>query len=168
MLCVIAKIDAAARERLSTLQHLAEKSGIAVRNLYGHITLATYVGNEEEKFVSSCKAILSGCSVFTVRYDKIEVLSDTSIIVASPAMTDEITDIQRKIAKVWEEYLDEWTRKNKWYPHTTLVYDSRADLASIAEIMQSKFAPFDAQIGRIEFSRVKEKGYEIVDFIELQ
>lgn len=168
MLCLIAKIDADSRERLLQIQQLAEKSGISVGNLYGHITLAVYTGDDGEAFISSCKDILRDYSAFTVHYDKIEVLSATSIIVASPVNENEIAVIHRRIAKEWAEYLDKWTQETAWYPHTTLLYHPQADLNALAKAMEVRFAPFDARVERIEFSRVKEKGYEIMDAVELQ
>lgn len=167
MLCVIAKIDSEARERLLELQQLTESFGVSPRSLYGHITLANYVGDDEERFILSCKALLSDFRKFSVRYDKIEVLTATSIIVASPLKENNITDIQKEIVRNWGKYLDDWTQENVWKPHTTLLYKPQVNLQDIAEVMQEKFKPFNAQINRIEFSRVKENGYEIIDFIEL-
>ena len=43
MLCVIAKLDGAATEKLQALRRLAFPPGEAGRPLHGHITLATYV-----------------------------------------------------------------------------------------------------------------------------
>lgn len=168
MLYLIAKIDEASRERLLQIQQLTEKSGISAGSLYGHITLAVYTGDAGEDFISSCKAILRDYSAFTVHYDKIEVLSATSIIVASIVNENEIADIQRKIVKKWAEYLNEWTQETTWYPHTTLVYHPQADLNAIAKVMQDRFVPFDAQVERIEVSREKGSGYEIVDVVELR
>ena len=51
MLCVIAKIDNAARERLNELCKVVEEFDLPVRYLYGHITLVSYIGQNEEKFV---------------------------------------------------------------------------------------------------------------------
>lgn len=41
-------------------------------------------------------------------------------------------------------------------------------LNTLAEAMQETFEPFVAQVDRIEFSRVYEKEYEIINFIVLQ
>ena len=168
MLCAIAKIDPVSKERLSKVQQTAEKFGIPVRDLYGHITLVTYVGNAEEAFIVSCKDMLHGYKSFCVRYDKVEVLPATQIIVASPIKKNEIATIHSEIVKAWAEELDQWSRETIWHPHTTLVYHPKADLNVIANAMQEKFSPFDARIEKIEFSRVTEDGYKIVDSIALE
>lgn len=167
MLCAIAKIDPASSERLVTLAKLTEGFGIPPRNVHGHITLATYTGDDEERFISSCKTVLSGYGKFSVCYDKIEVWSPSTIIVAVPRKEGEIAAIQREISRGWAADLDKWTQGDVWQPHTTLVVNPQADFNAVAEAMQGVFEPFAAQVDKIEFSRVYEDGYEIVDFIEL-
>ena len=83
MLCVIARVDPGARERLAALRKTAEAWDSRRGELYGHITLVTYVGDEEERFIASCRALLSGRRAFSVRYGVIEILPATSILVAS-------------------------------------------------------------------------------------
>lgn len=73
MLCVIAKIDPKSKARFLKLQEKIEKLGISVKALHGHITLVSYIGEDEAAFIASCKEILSNCKVFPVCYDKIEV-----------------------------------------------------------------------------------------------
>lgn len=168
MLCVIAKIDAASRMRLAGIQRIAEDFGIPVRELYGHITLATYLGEEEEAFVASCKASLLCRKAFPVRYDQIEVLDATSIIVASPRKEGDLAAIHGEIERRWGAHFNHWTQGEAWYPHTTLLYKPQTDLSAIAAAMEQTFAPFDAWVERIEFSRVHEDGYEILDAIDLE
>jgi len=168
MLCAIAKLDPAASERLMELAKLTDSFGIPSRNVYGHITLATYVGDDEDRFISSCKAVLSGYEKFSICFDKIEVFASTSMIAAVPRAGKTIAAIQAGISRRWAADLNEWTRENVWQPHTTLVYDPHSDLEPIAKIMREKLEPFAAQVDRIEFSRVYENGYEIIDFIELR
>lgn len=167
MLCAIAKIDSGSRDRLVKLAKLTEAFGIPPRNVHGHITLATYTGNEEDRFISSCKAVLFGYEKFSVCYDKIEVWHPSTIIVAVPRKEGAIAAIQKEISRGWTADLDKWTQENAWQPHTTLVVNPQADFKAIAEAMQGIFEPFAAQVDKIEFSRVYEDGYEIVDFIEL-
>ena len=98
ILCVIAKIDAASRMRLAGIQRIAEDFGIPVRELYGHITLATYLGEEEEAFVASCKASLPCRKAFPVRYDQIEVLDATSIMQSYDSAPVDLTATPRDYA----------------------------------------------------------------------
>ena len=58
MLCVIAKIDNAARERLNELCKVVEEFDLPVRYLYGHITLGSYIGKNEADFIAQCKTAL--------------------------------------------------------------------------------------------------------------
>ncbi len=167
MLCVIAKIDAEARERLVKLLKILERFDIPSRDVYGHITLATYIGKDENGFISSCKAILSEYKKFSIRYDTIEVFASTSMIAAVPRVEKNLAVIQKEISGRWAADLNKWTQEGAWQAHTTLVYNPQADLQAIAEAMREGFEPFAAQIDRLEFSRVCEKGYKIVDFIEL-
>ena len=176
MLCAIAIIDPAATERLTKLRQIAERFGIPPRDVHGHVTLATYIGDDEEAFISTCKAILSGYEKFPVYYDKVEIWPSESgaksFIVAAPRKEHTIVSIQREIARSWPADLNEWTREDMWSPHTSLLYVHEADLSAVAEAMQREFEPFVTQADRIEFSRVYENegkfSYEIVGFIELR
>ena len=167
MLCAIAKIDLRSREKLLALQQLTKRFGITVSDLYGHITLATYIGEDDDAFISSCKGIASSYAAFSVYYEKIEVLSATSIIVASPRNEHALFHIHDAIATQWETFLDPWTTNDFWHPHTTLIFNPQIDLQVIAEAMRKKFIPFLAQVTKIEFSQVTDNGYNIVDYIDL-
>lgn len=168
MLCVIAIIDDASRNRLLDIQRVGEAFGIPSRHLRGHITLATYLGTEEHAFISSCKAILSAYPPCSVLYRRIQILSATSIIVATPDRDSALTDMQRKISTRWHHELDQWTKTDVWEPHTTLIHKPEFDLYPVAQDMQAQFEPFTAHIDRIEFSKVCEDGYEILETVCLK
>ena len=168
MLCVIAKIDPKSKARFLKLQGKIEKLGISVKALHGHITLVSYIGEDEAAFIASCKEILSSCKVFPVCYDKIEVLASSCIVVASPRREGMLEALQRQTAAQWEEELTDYTKADVWYPHTTLLYDRQADLARTAERLGGIFEPFCGEVQTIEFSRVENAGYTIVDTIELR
>ena len=167
MLCAIAKIDTHSREKLRTLQQVTERFGITVKKLYGHITLATYIGEDDSAFIAACKEILSAYTPFSVYYEKVEMLSATSIIVASPRKENALLGINNDIAAQWGVSLDNWTNNDHWQPHTTLIYNPQIDLQVIVEAMRKEFVPIIAHVTRIEFSHVTENGYEIVDSIDL-
>lgn len=170
MLCAIAKIDPASTERLAKLRRMANDFGIFPRELHGHITLAAYTGGDEAGFIVSCKAILSGYGTFSVHYDKVDIWASVpeseSIIVAASRREPAMAAMQKEIAQVWAADLNEWTQTDVWRPHTTLLYAPGADLAAIAAAMQREFAPFTAQVNRIEFSRVNGK-IKTIDLAEL-
>ncbi len=168
MLCVIAKLDSDSKARLLKLQGEIEKFGIPVKALHGHITLVSYIGEDEAAFTASCKARLSGCKTFPVYYDKIEVLSSTSIVVASPRKEGMLKALQRELAEQWAEDLPDYMQADVWYPHTTLLYDMQADLEKIAQCLKESFEPFCGEVQAIEFSRVEKAGYTIADVIELK
>ena len=168
MLCVIAKIDEAARQKLLLLQKIAENCGIPLRHLHGHITLAVYSGDDEPAFIYSCKKIFSGFAPFSVRYDQLKVLREPSTIVACPPRKGALAEMQRRIVDEWSNELHIWSQPDVWLPHTTLVQDTQSDLDAALLAMQNMFEPFEAQISSIEFSAVRENGYEIVDAAELK
>ena len=174
MLCAIAIIDPSATERLVKLQQISKRFGIPPRNVHGHITLATYIGDEEDRFISSCKTILSDYKKLSICYEKIEVFASSSVIVAVPRIGPDMAAIQKEISRRWAADLNEWTQGNVWHAHTTLVNDPKADLCTVAELctiaeaIQEQFEPFAAQIGKIEFSRVSKNGCEVIDSIELR
>ncbi len=168
MVCAIAVVDSESKKRLVELANITERFGIAPRNVYGHVTLATYIGHHESEFVESCKAKLSVQKRFSIYYDNIEIWKPQTFIVAAPRKDDVITAIQKDISEDWAEDLNNWTQANVWQPHTTLVTDPRADFHAIAEAMQEKFKPFVARVDRIEFSQVYDDGYEVFDCVELQ
>ena len=167
MLCVIAKIDPKSKARFLKLQGKIEKLGISVKALHGHITLVSYIGEDEAAFIASCKEILSSCKVFPVCYDKIEVLASSCIVVASPRKEGVLEAVQRKIAEKWAKDLPDYMQADVWYPHTTLLQDMQADLGKIARHLEENFEPFCGEVQTIEFSRVEKVGYTIVDTVEL-
>ena len=167
MLCVIARIDDIAKARLNALCKLAEEFDLPARYLYGHITLVTYLGEEEARFIEQCKAVLSNQTSFTVVYNRIELLKPTPSIVASPDMELELFSIHNRLIEAVPSDLDSWSSKELWHPHTTLFYHTEADLQAISERMKKDFTPFRAEISRIEFSKVTADGYEIIDAISL-
>ena len=152
MLCVIAKIDPKSKARFLKLQEKIEKLGISVKALHGHITLVSYIGEDEAAFIASCKEILSSCKVFPVCYDKIEVLASSCIVVASPRKEGVLEAVQRKIAEKWAKDLPDYMQ---------------ADLGEIARHLEENFEPFCGEVQTIEFSRVEKVGYTIVDTVEL-
>ena len=163
MLCVIAKLNEEATEKLMSIR-TAALSDAALKPLHGHITIAAYTGDRQAQFVQFCKSQISS---FPVRYDRIEVLEDTSIIVASPEKSGTLEALHRRIAEAYNDSLNPWTQADRWYPHTTLLYEPNLDLHWICRKMAASFLPFAAQISCIEFSRVLESGYEIIDRVEL-
>ena len=167
MLCVIAKLDDAATNKLLQLQSAASPVGADLRPLYGHITVATYIGDDESCFIRSCKQLLKGFGAFEVVFDKIEVLEETSILVATPVKSESLLSLHQRIAKMFNDSLNQWTKKDDWYPHTTLLFGPRLDLHGICQKLADSFVPFPAKICKIEFSRVCENTCEIVDFMDL-
>ena len=166
MLCVIAKLNEEATEKLMSIR-TAALPGAALKPLHGHITVASYTGDRQAQFIQFCKSQIAGISPFPVRYERIEVLEDTSIIVASPETSGTLEALHRRIAEAYNDSLNPWTQADRWYPHTTLLYDPNLDLHRICGEISGHFTPFSAQISRIEFSRVLESGYEIIDRVEL-
>ncbi len=170
MLCAVAKLDPVSTERLAKLRRMANQFGIFPKELHGHITLATYTGEDEAAFIASCKAILSGYGKFAVCYDKVDIWvsvpESESIIVAVPRRETAMAAMQKEIAQTWAADLNEWTQADVWRPHTTLLYAPGADLAAIAAAMQREFASFTAQVDTVKFSRVNGE-VKAVDFAEL-
>ena len=167
MLCVIAKLDDAATKTLAAFRKIAYGEHRNGGSLYGHVTVATYVSDDEEGFICACKGYLNHFAAFDIIFDKIEVLDETSIIVASPRRTKALELLHRCITDHFNEALDQWTKSDAWYPHTTLYYEPEADLGKICRRMEEHFVPVTAHIDTIEFSRVLESGYEIVDHVNL-
>ena len=167
MLCVIAKLSPDVNDRLSKLRETAVPRVHFASPLYAHITLATYLPEDTEAFITACGTIFRETHPFSVRYEKLEVLSETSILVAVPAPSEPLISLHNRIEKDFGEHLDRWTRGETWYPHTTLLCDPGADLNTLCDEMQKHFSPFDARIEQIEFSKVEENGYTIVKSVHL-
>ncbi len=167
MLCVIAKLDDCAARRITALRDAAVVGSESGPALYGHITAAAYIGNDEAGFIGSCREMLKGITAFTVEFARIEVLEETSIIAAIPTGSPALNLIHQRIVEGYNDSLDQWTKAGSWYPHTTLLYDPQADLKILRDRIKEGFIPFTAAIDRIEFSRVLEQGYEIINSIDL-
>ena len=169
MLCAIAIIDTSATERLRKLRRAAERFGAPPKNTHGHITLATYIGNDEDSFISSCKTLLSCYQKFCVHYDKVTIFDASAVIVAIPRREDPLAAMQKDIARRWAADLNQWTQEDTWRPHTSLLYSRQLDLPVILKAMQDEFVPFTAQVDRIEFTHVYEDGgCEQINFLALQ
>ena len=167
MLFVIGLIDNTSNKRLEAVRSRTESIGIPVRPLYGHITFATYLGNDDTAFIASCKNMLRNYKPYTIHFEKIDRLPNTSILAAFPIKEKELAAIHKCIVEKWKDTLTIWTQEEIWQPHTTLLNDAEADLNAVLQVMQDAFTPFDAEIARIEFSRVQENGFEIVDAVDL-
>ena len=167
MLCVIAKLDDTSTGKLETLRRAAIPEEAARRPLHGHITIASYLGDDVSRFLHFCKEMMDGMCSFTVEYETVEVLDETSIIVATPSKTGVLDSLHQEIAAQYNDDLDQWTGMDRWYPHTTLLYSPGLNLHTICRNMMKDFVPFSADICRVEFSYVLEDGYEIVDSIDL-
>ena len=165
MLCVIAKLDDSAAEKLASVRNAAIPG--ASKPLHGHITLATFTGDDHARFVRACRELLRDFPPFEVVYERIAVLEETSVIVAVPAESEELIAMHRCIADRFGASLDKWTGGGLWVPHTTLYFGPEADLHGLADRMAASFRPFSARIGRIEFSNVLEDRYEIVGRMDL-
>ena len=168
MLCVIAKLPDDASERLRMLRDSVLPPEQAGASLYGHITIATYLPQDDSRFAKACAETIRGYGPFTVRYEKLGVLSRTSIIAALPSMTEQLASLHNRIAGRYGVSLDQWTAGRDWQPHTTLLYDPAADLHALCRKMQQGFAPFETRISRIELSEVRDNGYTIRDIIVLR
>ena len=161
MLCVIAKLDKRSTEKLTAIQKAAAPDADG-KPLHGHITLAAYMGEDEAGFMAFCAALLKDVSRFAVKYTHLAVLEETSIVGTLAAL-------HRHIAEVYGSSLNEWTDSDEvWLPHTTLLYDPKADLPAVCRKMAADFALFTAGIVGIEFSRVTPSGYEILGRADLR
>ena len=168
MLCVIAKLDKRSTEKLTAIQKAAAPDADG-NPLHGHITLATYMGEDEAGFMAFCAALLKDVSRFAVKYTHLAVLEETSIVAALAEKTGTLAALHRRIAEVYGGSLNEWTGSDEvWLPHTTLLYDPKADLPAVCRKMAADFAPFTAGIVGIEFSRVTPPGYEILGRTDLR
>ena len=168
MLCVIAKLDKRSAEKLTALKKAAVPEA-GTNPLYGHITLAAYMGEDEAGFMAFCAALLKDVSRFSVKYTHLAVLEETSIVAALAEKTGTLAALHRRIAEVYGGSLDQWTCLDEtWLPHTTLLYDPKADLPAVCRKMAADFAPFTAGIVGIEFSRVTPPGYEILGRADLR
>ena len=167
MLCVIAKLEDRAKDNLMRLRQAVLPNGAVSSPVYGHVTLATYLGEDEDAFVRSCRDILHRLPPFMVEYDQIRVLEETSVLVAVPKENDFLVMIHRSITEQYRDSLDQWTGTDLWYPHTTILFAPEADLQDLYEKMREHFVPFCAAVNRIEFSRVLESGYEIINAVDL-
>ena len=168
MICVIAKLPPDAVERLSILKEAAVSKKPLMHSIYGHITIATYLPDDDAEFLQACSGIIRETPSFSVRYEKLEVLPETSIVVATPSKSTVLLDLHNRIAEKYSGSLDRWTCGNEWYPHTTLLYDPGADLNDLCRNMQQHFSPFEAWITQVEFSKVEETGYTILETIDLK
>ena len=167
MLCVIAKLDKRSAEKLTALK-MAAAPDTDVKPLYGHITLASYTGGDEAGFMAFCVSMLEGVSRFAVKYTRLAVLEETSIVAALPEKAGMLSALHRRIAEAYGGSLNEWTNTDEtWLPHTTLLYDPKADLQKMCRRMTACFSPFAAGIVCVEFSRVTPSGYEIAGRVDL-
>ena len=167
MLCLIAKLDDAASAKLNAIRKAVLPESEQGKQIYGHITLASYPGERETAFVRSCRELLAEIPAFEITYESLVILQETHIIVAKPMDSEILTMLHRRIAEKHGDDLDPWTKGDRWYPHTTLFYGPGENLEQIRRVMTRHFSPIRAKVVRFELSRVLPDGYEIVDRIAL-
>ena len=167
MLCLIARLDGASADKLEAIRRAKLPDGVETKPFYAHVTLATYVGENERQFIEACKEWMKRIPAFDIEYEKLEVLTETAIIVATPVKSEILSSLHRFITDRYNEELDFWTKEDRWYPHTTLLIGTQSDVQVICLEMKELFTPFLAHINRFEFSRVFADGYEIVDGLDL-
>ena len=168
MLCVIAKLDEEANERLASLRDAVFPGGSALPPLYGHITLATYLPEEHDAFVRGCGEILKAFPAFTVRYERVGYFPLSGVIFAQPEDNPHLSAMHRGIAEKYGRELDQWTGGDGWFPHTTLIAAPPADPETVCREMRRRLVPFEARIGRVEFSLVGETGYTVLGGADLK
>lgn len=168
MICVIAKLPPDAVERLNHLRKAVASKVQLIKPLHGHITIATYLPDDDEAFMQVCSGIIRETPSFSVRYEKLEILPETSIIVATPSKPAAMLVLHNRIVEKYGESLDRWTCGTEWHPHTTLMYDPDADLNDLCRNMQQHFIPFETRISQIEFSKVEETGFTILESVGLK
>lgn len=167
MLCVIAKLDPRSTQTLRSLQEKIRPDSAGISPLYGHITLATYMGDNEAQLIRFCKTEFAELASFPVQYTKLAVWASTSILVALPEKSSALEAVHHRITEAFHDSLNPWTQEGLWQPHTTLLFEPALDLTQICRRGSMYFTPFSAEITRIEFSRILASGYEIVDHVDL-
>ena len=167
MLCVIARPEPEADEQLNRLREAVLLRTGVLSPLHAHITLATYLPEETGAFMKACGRLFRETCSFPIFYERIEVLSETSVIAAIPSPSPALSALHGRLAEEFGSSLDRWTSGDGWYPHTTLVYDPAADLAAVCRAMRQRFIPFGSRISRIELSKVEDSGYTILETFRL-
>ncbi len=167
MLCMIAKLDDASTEKLEALRRRVLPEGAAVRPLHGHVTIAVYPGEEERDFLRACRGLLADVPAFELSYERVELLEETSVLVASPKKEGVLDELHRRVARRYPDGLDRWTQTEDWHPHTSLLFGPDLDLRGVCRRAEELFVPFTARVCRIEFSRGTDDGYEILERVEL-
>ena len=168
MLCVIAMLTEDADKRLASLRAAAIPREADLPPLYGHITLATYLSDDHEAFIKGCADLLDAFPAFTVRYERIGFFPGSGVIFAQPSESPYLSAIHRRIAERYGQDLDQWTGREDWFPHTTLISVPLADPDGACRAMQKLFVPFEARIGRVEFSLVGEEKFTILRGVDLK
>ena len=139
MLCAIARLPEEARIRLRAVQAAAGRLGYAPPPLYGHITLAVCDRGDEAAFAKGCRELLTGFGVIDVEYEKVEILTQTAIIVATPSKSGGLLSAHDVLAERFGDSLDAWTRDALWRPHTTLFHHPTAPLESVCRAMAARY-----------------------------
>ena len=167
MLCVIATVAPEANRKLEQLRENALPGVRFSSPLHTHITLATWLPEDVGTFMDTCAEMLRNAPSLAVRYEKLEVLAETSVIVAAPSIPSALVSLHSRIVDQFGASLDEWTRGPSWYPHSSLLYSPSLDLEAVCTEMRKYFVPFEARIDAIEFSLVEENGYTVLKRIPL-
>ena len=168
VLCVIAKLDEDANERLASLRAAVFPGISALPPLYGHITMATYLPEDHKAFIKGCGEVLDAFPAFTVRYERIGFFTVSGVIFAQPSESPTLSAIHRRIAEKYGQDLDQWTGGADWFPHTTLLSVPLADPDDACRAMQRLFVPFETRICRVEFSLVGDTGFTVLGGADLK
>lgn len=96
-------------EKQRLLREAVLPPGKTLIPLYGHITIATYLPEEEILFMTAFAELIREFRPFTIHNAKTDFLPETSIVVATPEKTEELMVLHRRTAGMFAGSLDRWT-----------------------------------------------------------
>ncbi len=169
-ICAILCLDEETNNRIQAYRDaLIDKYGLPKDSIYPHITLAFYLGIDQNKIIEYTEKFVEGMKSFGIQYISVEVFSGNCVTcIVSPS--SEIIELYNMYHLEYDSYCDMWTQKeNKlWKPHSTIYVGSESKLEEMKSHIEVDFVPFEGKVTRFELSQINEDGFEIIYSKELE
>lgn len=153
-LCAIATFDESTDMKFKKIQDELVKVGIKEQEVPPHITLAAYVGVEEEAIDSWIEEFIAKNRKIEVKFSNIGLFGLRVVFIA-PYVSDELKDFHRVFHKKYDDACGEIGLNYSlagggWIPHVTAFIDEADALIRVLPIINDNFQPFIGEIDKIE------------------
>ncbi len=153
-LCAIATFDEDTNIKFKKIQDELVKVGIKEQEVPPHITLAAYVGIDDEDVCRWTKEFASKNKGIKVKFSNIGLFG-LNVAFIAPCVSDELKDFHRAFHEKYDHMCGEIGLNYSlagtgWVPHATVLIEEADALIKALPVINDNFQPFTGEIDKIE------------------